>query len=123
MGTTNTNVNELRAFNRFHTNIIGALQAHLVKTPFTLTEARVLFELAQSPTTEVRALRGRLHIDAGYLSRIVTRFEADRLVSRRRPPADGGRQVIELTARGRRAFATVDQRASRAAAELLARLS
>lgn len=113
----------LRSFNRFHTNVIGALQDRLARTPFTLTEARVLYELAQAATTEVRALRGRLDIDAGYLSRILAGFVADGLVHRRRSDRDGRKQIVELTSAGRRAFATLDLRAARAAADLLAGLT
>ncbi len=122
MATTRENVAALRAFNRFHTNVIGALHSGLVSSPYTLTEARVLYELAQAPVTEVRQLRNRLDIDAGYLSRILTRFASEQLISRRRAERDGRRQLIELTPSGRRAFAALDRRADRAAAELLTRL-
>jgi DNA-binding MarR family transcriptional regulator/GNAT superfamily N-acetyltransferase len=123
MGTTPQNVAALRAFNRFHTNVIGALHSGLVNSPFTLTEARVLYELAQAPVTEVRQLRERLDIDAGYLSRILARFATEDLISRRRAEHDGRRQLIELTPSGRRAFASLDRRADRAAADLLTPLS
>jgi DNA-binding MarR family transcriptional regulator/GNAT superfamily N-acetyltransferase len=105
----------VRAFNRFWTARIGVLDAGLVDTPYSLTEARVLFELAQSAVddergTDLVALRRRLELDSGYLSRIMNRFKADGLVEAAPSPVDGRRQVIRLTASGRKAFAVLDER-------------
>ena len=90
----------VRAFNRFWTQQIGLLQAGLVDTPYSLTEARVLFELAQHETTDLADLRGALQIDAGYLTRVVARLKDAGLITARRSPEDGRRQVIRLTERG-----------------------
>ena len=87
----------VRAFNRFYTNVIGLLRSNHLDSPYSLTEARVLFELARQEETEVAALRRSLDIDAGYLSRILARFDADKLTVRQRWSADGRRQVIRLT--------------------------
>lgn len=115
-------VAEVRAFNRFYTNVIGVLREGLLQTPYSLTEARLLFELAQKDSAEVVELRRELDVDAGYLSRILTRFEADGLVSRARSRQDGRRQVIRLTARGRRVFRTLDERSAREVRNLVAPL-
>lgn len=112
----------VRAFNRFYTDVIGVLREGLHDTAYSLTEARVLFELAQEDPTEVAELRERLHLDAGYLSRILSRFARDGLVRRERSPADGRRQVIRLTEAGAAAFATLDVSASQDVAALLAGL-
>lgn len=112
----------VRAFNRFYTDVIGVLREGLHDTAYSLTEARVLFELAQNDPTEVAELRARLHVDAGYLSRILSRFARDGLVRRERSPADGRRQVIRLTEAGAAAFATLDVSASQDVAALLAGL-
>src|SRR5579875_3127507 len=87
----------VRAFNRLYTNVIGVLRDGYLGTPYSLTEARLIFELGQQDSTEVASLRRGLDLDAGYLSRILTRFEADRLITRRRSDNDGRRQVIALT--------------------------
>lgn len=100
----------VRAFNRRYTRIIGVLRSGVLGTEFSLTEARILFELANFGATEVVDLRRGLDLDAGYLSRMLTRFEAKHLVVRRRSEKDGRRQVIELTETGRTAFADLDQR-------------
>ena len=67
----------VRGFNRFYTNVIGLLRGKYLDTPYSLTEARLLFELAQRDTSEVTDLRRTVDIDPGYLSRILARFESD----------------------------------------------
>ncbi|TMR28533.1 bifunctional helix-turn-helix transcriptional regulator/GNAT family N-acetyltransferase [Actinomadura geliboluensis] len=110
MEVTEEDVGTVRAFNRFYTGVIGVLGEGLVRSPYSLTEARVIFELAQREDTEVLALRRALDLDAGYLSRMLARFEADGLVLRERAPADARRQVVRLTPRGREVFAMLDER-------------
>jgi DNA-binding MarR family transcriptional regulator/predicted N-acetyltransferase YhbS len=112
----------VRAFNRLYTNVIGVLRGGYLGTPYSLTEARLIFELGQRDTTEVAGLRRSLDIDAGYLSRILTRFEADRLITRRRSDSDGRRQVIALTDAGRALQAELDTQAARQIGALLASL-
>ena len=97
-GTTRTGtagdaaVAAVRAFNRFYTNMIGLLRGKYLDTPYSLTEARILFELAQRDASEVTDLRRTVDIDAGYLSRILARFSSGRprhsaaLGGRRAPP-------------------------------------
>jgi DNA-binding MarR family transcriptional regulator/GNAT superfamily N-acetyltransferase len=110
----------VREFSRFYTGLLGLLREGLLDTPYSLTEARVIFELARDEHTEVTDLRRVLNIDAGYLSRLLARFEADGLVVRRRSEADGRRQVIVLTQPGRAAFRLLDDRSARQIAALLA---
>jgi DNA-binding MarR family transcriptional regulator/GNAT superfamily N-acetyltransferase len=116
-------VGEVRAFNRFYTNTIGVLREGLLRTPYSLTEARVIFELGQRDAFELVELRRRLDIDAGYLSRIVSRFEADGLATRKRSSADGRRLVIRLTGRGRRVYRTLDERSASEVEALLSPLA
>jgi DNA-binding MarR family transcriptional regulator/N-acetylglutamate synthase-like GNAT family acetyltransferase len=116
-------VARVRAFNRFYTNVIGLLREGLLRTPYSLTEARVIFELAQRSSTQVADLRRDLDIDAGYMSRILTRFEADGLVQRERSVADGRRQVIRLSGQGRMAFEMLDQRSAGEVGKILSRLT
>src|SRR5882757_8226441 len=102
-------VTAVREFNRFYTNLLGLLREGLLDTPYSLTEARVIFELARQDPAEVTALRRSLDIDAGYLSRILARFEADALITRERAASDGRRQVIGLTETGRETFRMLDR--------------
>ncbi|SDM37335.1 bifunctional helix-turn-helix transcriptional regulator/GNAT family N-acetyltransferase [Streptomyces wuyuanensis] len=114
-------VQEIRAFNRFYTNLIGALDygKHLY-TPYTLTESRVLYELAHAPRTDAADLRLELSLDAGYLSRLLGKFERDGLVERGPSEEDSRRQRITLTTRGREATALLDERSREAVGRLLA---
>ncbi|WP_040420901.1 bifunctional helix-turn-helix transcriptional regulator/GNAT family N-acetyltransferase [Actinopolymorpha alba] len=103
---------EVRAFNRFYTAQIGALGEGHLRTGYSLTEARVLFELAHHPACEVTSLRGHLGLDASYLSRILARFEGDGLLERQRSPIDARRQVVTLTKQGQQEFGLLNDRAS-----------
>jgi DNA-binding MarR family transcriptional regulator/predicted N-acetyltransferase YhbS len=110
----------VRAFNRFYTNVIGLLHGMYLDMPYSLTEARLLFELSRHDVTAVAGLRRDLDVDAGYLSRVLARFEADGLLVRRRSGADARRQDITLTSAGRAAAAELDARSARQIGELLA---
>jgi DNA-binding MarR family transcriptional regulator/GNAT superfamily N-acetyltransferase len=123
MSLTEDPVATVRAFNRLYTNVIGVLRGGYLGTPYSLTEARLIFELGQREATEVAALRRSLDIDAGYLSRILNRLEDDRLVTRRRSDRDGRRQVIALTAAGRTLQAELDAQAAAQIGGLLGGLS
>ncbi|WP_213453095.1 bifunctional helix-turn-helix transcriptional regulator/GNAT family N-acetyltransferase [Rhizomonospora bruguierae] len=112
----------VRAFNRFYTRTIGVLGEGVQKTRYSLTEARVFFELAHTDAVEVVDLRRALDLDAGYLSRILARFERDGYVVREKSPTDARKQVIRLTAAGRRVFAMLDERSNADMRTLLDRL-
>src|SRR5919112_2266045 len=112
-------VARVREFNRFYTRVIGVLEAGVLGTPYSLTEARVLFELAHREEMGVSELRGVLGIDAGYLSRILRRFSADGLLVREAAKDDGRRQVVRLTAQGRAAYGRIDDGQVRATERLL----
>jgi len=116
-------VASVRSFNRYYTAVIGALDASHLRSPYTLTEARVLYELAQQARVEVVALRTALGLDAGYLTRILSQFESAGLVTRDRAAHDARRQVVTLTEAGRVEFAGLNRRASRDVEQLLAQLT
>jgi DNA-binding MarR family transcriptional regulator/GNAT superfamily N-acetyltransferase len=115
-------VAELRAFNRFYTGQLGILAPRFLASPHTLAEARVLFELAQAEQVEVAALRRQMRIDAGHLSRLLSRLERRGLVARERSAADGRRQLARLTADGEKDFAVLDRRSAEDTAARLAGL-
>lgn len=112
-----------RSFNRFWTGVIHVLNSGLLDTPYTLTEARVIYELAQSETLDLLELRRRLGIDPSYLTRILQRFRYDAIVTASAAPADRRRQVLRLTKHGRGIFAMLDERSNADNRELLSRLS
>ncbi|WP_282699332.1 helix-turn-helix domain-containing GNAT family N-acetyltransferase [Streptomyces sp. CC219B] len=114
-------VQDIRAFNRFYTNVIGALDySRRLYAPYTLTESRVLYELAHSPRTDAADLRTELSLDAGYLSRILNRFEQDGLIERTPSEQDPRRRRIVLTARGRETAALLAERSAESVGSLLA---
>jgi DNA-binding MarR family transcriptional regulator/GNAT superfamily N-acetyltransferase len=110
----------VRGFNRFYTNVIGLLRGKYLDTPYSLTEARLLFELAQRDASEVTDLRRVVDIDPGYLSRILARFEADGLIVRERSAADARRQVIRLTEAGRSVVGGLDAKSAEQTRDMLA---
>ncbi|HEY3191843.1 MAG TPA: helix-turn-helix domain-containing GNAT family N-acetyltransferase [Solirubrobacterales bacterium] len=112
-------VADFRAFNRFYTRQLGFLQQHYLNSPYTLTEGRIIYELANRAETEVAELRRYLDLDAGYLSRVLDRFGRQGLITRERSSADRRRQLVRLTAKGRAAFRTLDRRARQDLAALL----
>jgi DNA-binding MarR family transcriptional regulator/GNAT superfamily N-acetyltransferase len=123
VGPTQAEATAMRDFNRFYTTVIGVLDEGLLHTPYSLTEARVIFELGQRPTVEVSGLRRTLAVDAGYLSRILARFVADGIVSKTRSPDGGRRQVVALTDSGRAAYDMLNARSQASIEAMLAPLA
>jgi DNA-binding MarR family transcriptional regulator len=113
----------MRSFTRFWTGLTHVLDAGLLDTPYTLTESRVIYELAQHEAVDLLELRRRLGIDASYLTRILQRFKYDGIVTAAVKPADRRRQVLRLTRHGREIFAMLDDRSAAENRELLCRLT
>ncbi|WP_066362300.1 bifunctional helix-turn-helix transcriptional regulator/GNAT family N-acetyltransferase [Herbidospora mongoliensis] len=111
---------EVRAFNRFYTEVIGVLGPGMHDSPYSLTEARILYELGQtSSPMETGEIRRLLGIDAGYLSRLLTRLESEGLVTRERADHDARRQVVSLTESGTTTYADLDQKSAAQVAGLI----
>lgn len=114
-----SHVKAVRAFNRFYTQRIGVLKRYL-DTDFTLTEVRVLYELAHRPPLAARDLVQDLELDPGYLSRIVRRFEERGWIAREPAPHDGRQHLLRLTEAGYRTFAPLQQKSRDETEALLA---
>lgn len=114
-------ITALRAFTRFYTRSVGALGAHYLDSDLSLTEARLLYEIANRPAPLAAELQAELGLDAGYVSRILRQFEGKGWIARGRA-ADARRRPISLTAEGRRAFAALDERTKADVAQRIARL-
>jgi DNA-binding MarR family transcriptional regulator/GNAT superfamily N-acetyltransferase len=112
----------IRDFNRFYTRKIGLVDG-TASSPFSLAEARVLFELARLEKPTATEIRKELGLDAGYMSRILGEFERQELITRERTAGDERQKTLSLTAKGRRAFAPLDERSSRQMAEMVESLS
>lgn len=109
----------LRAFNRFYTRFVGALDAHYMQTDLSLVEARLLYEVANRDAPVASELQAELGLDAGYVSRLLRRFQTRGWIDRGRG-ADGRQRPITVSEKGHRVFAELD---ARTRAEVEARLS
>lgn len=116
-------VQRVRSFNRFYTRQIGLLNEGVYSSPFSLTEVRVLYELAYRTRPTAAELGKDLALDAGYLSRILTRFRKQGLIGRTPSPADARQNLLRLTARGRKVFRPLDSRSSEEVAAILGQLA
>jgi DNA-binding MarR family transcriptional regulator/GNAT superfamily N-acetyltransferase len=116
-------IEAVRHFNRDYTRRIGVLREGLLGSPFSLTQARVLYELAHREEPTATALGQELGLDAGYLSRILSAFARRGLVARRPSKTDGRQSHLRLTPRGRQVFGTLDARSADEVRGLIAPLS
>ena len=116
-------VDTVREFNRFYTRRIGVLHEALLDSGFTLTESRLLWELAHCDSTTATDLARSLELDAGYLSRLLRGFKERGLIKATRSKDDARTSHLSLTAAGRRAFAPLDTRSQQQVNDLLARLA
>jgi DNA-binding MarR family transcriptional regulator/GNAT superfamily N-acetyltransferase len=113
----------VRAFNRFYTRKLGVLDQHLMQSPFSLSEARVLYELAHRQELAAKEIGTELGLDAGYLSRIVQKFDEDGLITRNPLASDRRQFQLSLTDKGRHAFAKLDRSSHDEVGAMLAALA
>ena len=122
-GVMQTRIEAVRRFNRFFTRRIGVLREGLLHSPYSLTEARVLFEVAHRDEVTASDLWRELGLDPGYLSRILGRLEQGGLIGKARSETDGRRRLLSLTPEGKGAFSLLDDRSREEVAEMLGELS
>jgi DNA-binding MarR family transcriptional regulator/GNAT superfamily N-acetyltransferase len=112
-------VEAIRRFNRFYTRKIGVLQEQFLGSAYSLTQGRVLYELAHREKPTAAVVGAELGLDAGYVSRILRGFKKDGLIRAERSEADGRETLLSLTARGRKVIATLDRRSNEDVTERL----
>ena len=120
---THQRIETVRRFNRFYTKKIGVLHEGLLRSPFSLTEARVIYELAHHEKTTATELCNELGLDAGYLSRILRSFKKRSLIKKQFSQTDGRQNLLSLTERGKEAFATLNTRSRNEVGAMLSDLS
>ena len=116
-------VEAVRRFNRFYTKEIGVLHERLLRSPFSLTEARVIYELAHHEKTTATELSNELGLDAGYLSRLLRRFKKRGLIHKQPSKTDGRQNYLSLTERGQEAFAMLNVRSRNEIGSMLSKFS
>ncbi|MBM7048163.1 MULTISPECIES: bifunctional helix-turn-helix transcriptional regulator/GNAT family N-acetyltransferase [Rhizobium] len=97
-------IDAVRSFNRFYTNLLGVLNKAYLDSPYTLTDARVLFEVGFRGGVAASTLTRELHLDPAYLSRIVKRFREDGLIETKPDPGDARSQIMNVTDKGQAQF-------------------
>jgi DNA-binding MarR family transcriptional regulator/GNAT superfamily N-acetyltransferase len=115
-------IDAMRRFNRFYTKQIGVLQERLLRSPFSLAEARIVYELAQRDAATASELGRELALDAGYLSRLLGGLEKTGIVAKTPSPSDGRQILLSLTIAGREAFATLNAQTAEQISALLGQL-
>jgi DNA-binding MarR family transcriptional regulator/GNAT superfamily N-acetyltransferase len=116
-------IDQVRAFNRDYTRRLGLLAQGFLDSPYSLTQIRVMYEIAHRPGVLATELVQELGIDRGYLSRILKGFESRRLLQRSAASDDGRRRPLRLTPQGMRVFAPLERRGQEEVRSLLAPLS
>jgi DNA-binding MarR family transcriptional regulator/GNAT superfamily N-acetyltransferase len=118
-----SHIETVRRFNRFYTRAIGVLQEAWLDGPFSLTEARVLYELAHRDNPTATLVRQNLDLDAGYVSRMLSDFEKRGLVEKNPSEEDGRQSLLALTAKGREQFAPLESRTNEQVGAMLQKMS
>jgi DNA-binding MarR family transcriptional regulator/GNAT superfamily N-acetyltransferase len=122
-GNSEAQIAAVRAFNRFYTRKLGVLDQHLMKSPYSLSEARVLYELAHRDELSAKEIGIELGLDAGYLSRMVQSFDENGLITRTPLASDRRQHQLALTAKGRQAQAELERSSQVEVGAMLAKLS
>jgi DNA-binding MarR family transcriptional regulator/GNAT superfamily N-acetyltransferase len=120
---TNDSIAAVRRFNRFYTRQIGVLRKTYLDSPYSLGEMRVLYEIAHGGTVTASDIGRALDLDAGYLSRVLRKFEKDGLIRRTLSVHDARQSHLALSARGKKTFAPVEQRSQRDTGAMLDKLA
>ena len=116
-------INDIRGFNRFYTNILGLLDKHILQSEYSLTEARILFELNETGMTTANALCAKLSIDKSYMSRMLAGFEKKALIQKEVSKDDSRAFTIWLSEKGEDVMLELSEKSSEQIVQLLAPLS
>src|SRR5881296_1449790 len=116
-------IKEIRAFNRFYTNVIGVVDRHILDSPYSLTEVRVLFEIYRDSNSTARTIKNFLNVDEGYLSRTLDKLARQGLITRRQSENDGRSFILSLSKKGERVFLALNQRSEAVVESMIMRLS
>ncbi len=116
-------IEKIRNFNRFYTNVLGLLDQHFLDTPFSLTEGRVLYEIAHMEECSAKKIRENIAIDEGYLSRIIDKFIQKGLITKKPSRNDRRLHLIALTKRGQEEFSKLNENQNKLIDQIMVKLS
>ena len=116
-------IGEIRAFNRWYTDVIGLLDQHLLDSAWSLAEARLIYEIHAARHIQASQLIGMMHIDKSYLSRLLKKLEKEKIVFKKKSPGDGRAFLLSLTEKGEREFGMLNRTSDAQVGRLLAPLS
>jgi DNA-binding MarR family transcriptional regulator len=114
---------EIRMFNRFYTNIIGVVDRRILHTPYSLTEARILFEIFHDPNCTATRIKKILQVDEGYLSRTIDKLIKLGLITRKQLQSDGRVLILSLSKKGEREFLKINEAAEASVKSMIEHLS
>jgi DNA-binding MarR family transcriptional regulator/N-acetylglutamate synthase-like GNAT family acetyltransferase len=112
-------ISEVRIFSRFYTNVLGLLNQGILDSAYSLTEARILFEINKTKECTANILIDKLNIDKGYLSRILNRFKSDELITKEKCSGDGRLNFLELTENGGNVLLNLSKRSDKQISNLI----
>lgn len=119
----NDMITEIRGFNRFYTNILGLLDQYIIDSGYSLTEARILFEISKTDTCTANQLCSVLNIERSYMSKIINKFEKKQLITRCACNADNRNMEIRMTQEGMSVFHELNNRANEQIDKLIANIN
>jgi DNA-binding MarR family transcriptional regulator len=116
-------IQNIRAFNRFYTDVIGLLNKHLLNSDYSLAEVRVMYEIATAKAIQASQIMTVMHIDKSYLSRILKKLEKDQIITKSLSEQDARAMSISLTAKGRELFDSLNEASDHQISDLIEKLS
>jgi len=122
-GKTDWYISQIRSFNRFYTKILGLLNRHILDSPYSLTEVRILLEIGRLKSCTANRLIDKLEIDRGYMSRVLKSFESSGLIQKKGTDSDRRKLMLELTEKGKTTLAELEARSGRQLESLIGHLN
>lgn len=116
-------IGSIREFNRYYTNVLGLLDQHILTSPLSLSEVRVLYEIDKTENCTATKLSETLLLDTGYLSRMLKSFQKNGFIERYRSPEDGRAQYLALSLLGRETVNALNAKSEEQIAGMLEPLS
>ena len=115
-------IDEIRSFNRFYTDIIGLVDQYILNSKYTLPEVRIMYELYHHENIRASEIVSRIHIDKGYLSRMLVRFEKKKLISKKVVEHDGRSSLLFLTQKGKKEFEKLNLQSDKQIASIIQKI-